>query len=180
MKPTSISFKIAFSLFAVSFAHVSVAQYAAPDKSGTKSLQGEIIKSIDANGHVLYSNRTIEGARPVETMTSRIFQPMPMPAPAPATGNALNTGATTPGPTGASGAAVKSGVSQDPSIKALNEANALIAKSNCANARQSLASLGGGPRLVRMTPDGKREELTADQIEADRAKARDVISRDCT
>ena len=50
---------------------------------------------------------------------------------------------------------------------------------NCYRAREQLATMESGIRIVRVRPDGEREYLTDSQRAAEAQRARDAIASDC-
>jgi hypothetical protein len=50
---------------------------------------------------------------------------------------------------------------------------------NCQRAREQLATMESGMRVMRVKPDGEREYLSDDQRASEAQRARGIIASDC-
>lgn len=154
------------------------AQYAPPDAKSKaaekKAASASIVKSVDAKGRVVYSDHKVQGTVGQKVMRGRVFEDIPKEAPP-----AAQSG-TAAAPAGNLVEwAQKQQAQMDEARKAANDINDKVAKQNCQNAKMSLSSLSSASRPMRMDEEGKLVPVSAEQIEADRAKAQEVIARDC-
>lgn len=169
-----IGIAMAMALVATS----SVAQYTTPKMEGRGGRV--IIKSVDARGHVVYSDHPVEGVNELQTMHGRVFMNIPRPASA-ASAQAVSR----PAAKAASGAggieawATATQAQLDASKKAVNDANDKIAKQNCDGARQTLATLVAGRRIVKVNASGTPEVLSAETVAAEREKTEARIAQNC-
>ena len=153
----------------------SFAQYQTPDPKfragGTAGSGSTIVKSVDARGHILYSDHAMDGYKEINVMKGASFASAPAPI------------ASAPTKPSSAGGIVdwaqKTQAQLDESNKSLTQINEKVAKQNCQNAKESLASLGREGRIVRMGADGKPQYLTPDQIAADQNKAKEAIAQFC-
>lgn len=161
---------------AVLLASQAQAQYAPPKDAGKLTVHTGVSKIVDAQGHVTYTDRPVtgaDGAMPLKAgsfapSSSISVPPKAAPAPVPAASSAIVEWAMK----------VQAQLDQAAGVNA--KANQQIETQNCANAQQSLASLGaGGGRMIRQGEDGSTRYVEQDEIESDRSKAREMIARYC-
>ena len=172
--PLHIAVALGMALVATS----SMAQYTTPKKEGGGGRV--IIKSVDSRGQVVYSDHPVEGVSELQTMQGRVFMNIPKPASA-----ASSPAVTRPAAKAASGAggieawATATQAQLDASKKAVDDANAKIAKQNCDGARQTLATLAAGRRIVKVNATGTPEVMSAEQVTAEREKTEARITQNC-
>lgn len=129
-----------------------------------------IVKSIDAQGRVVYSDRALLNARQVDVMQGRVFS--------------NSTTATPPSPAvaapdGLVDWAAKAQAQLDASKKKQEDMRVAAAQQTCQNARQTLASLSTGKRVMRLAANGQQEIMSEDQQVAERAAMTSLISVNC-
>lgn len=136
----------------------AVAQYQ-PDKKGPS--KGVVMKSVDASGKLVYSDHPLPGVRETEVLRGRGFENLPVvapkvPAQAASAGGSLSDWAQ----------ATEAQIAA--SRKAVDDTNTRVAKQNCDDARQTLATLTAGRRVMRVNERGEPEALTSDQLTVER------------
>lgn len=157
------------------FAGSASAQYLPPvaKAAGGKKIvtSGAVVKGVDGRGKVVYTDHPVDGVKEVKTLSGKTFKDVPDAAVAPA--------AAASGADGIVDWAQKTQSQMDEQRKQVQDINDKVAKQNCANAKESLATLGMGGRVVRLSPAGTPDVLTAEQVEESRSKANDVIAKNC-
>jgi hypothetical protein len=63
--------------------------------------------------------------------------------------------------------------------KADDKKNQSVRADNCQRAREQLATMESGMRVVRVRPDGEREYLSDEQRASEAQRARNAIASDC-
>lgn len=126
---------------------------------------GQLYKSIDKDGRVIYSDQ------PPAAADSKQMKISPGPPSAP------------PAAAKERGKDAEKGSKAAASEKAkADEENAKRAKANeerCASARAQLRNLGEGGRFTALDAKGERYFLDEQQVEAERAKAQKAVDESC-
>lgn len=156
-------------------AGMATAQYLppAPKAPGGKKIvtAGAVVKGVDGRGKVVYTDHPVDGVKEVKTLSGKTFKDVPDAA-GPAAAAASSADSIVDW-------AQKTQAQMDEHRKQVQDINDKVAKQNCANAKESLATLGMGGRVVRLSPAGTPDVLSAEQIEESRSKANDVIAKNC-
>ncbi len=124
-----------------------------------------VYKWTDADGHVHYGDQPPDGvkAEVVELLGTHSSSAPPPPPP--------RTTAAAAAPAAAAAAAKSS--NQDPGEAAAAQAQ------QCADAQQRLKQLTEGRHLYKAGPNGEREYMTSEQIDAERADAKSEVAQLC-
>lgn len=125
----------------------------------------DIYRSVDENGQVLYSDRPSSGAERITVSTAPAFAPAAEAAQAGENEDAQANEDST----------ILAEVPREPTPEELAEDRAR----NCEHSRQMLESYTTSHRLYRQGPDGEREYLSAEEIDAARARAQSNVAAWC-
>lgn len=125
---------------------------------------GQLYKSIDKDGRVIYSDQP-----PVATDSKQLkISPGPPPAP-PASAKDRNKEAEK----GKAAASEKAKADEE------NAKRAKAHEERCASAKAQLRNLGEGGRFTALDAKGERYFLDEQQVEAERAKAQKAVDESC-
>jgi len=136
----------------------------------------------DANGRIVISDVPPPRGVPDKDVLQR---PEPAaraaPPPAAASGPAAASAAAGKAPVDAELEARKRRTEQEQAAqrKAEDAKAAAVRKDNCQRARDHLALLDSGQRMVRIGADGEREYLSDQQRAAEAQRTRDIVASDC-
>lgn len=119
----------------------------------------DIYRSVDENGQVVYSDRPSSDAERITVSAAPAFAPAAEAAPAGEDEDST----------------VFAEVPREPTPEELAEDRTR----NCEYSRQMLESYTTSHRLYRQGPDGEREYLSAEEIDAARARAQSNVAAWC-
>ncbi|HUF74378.1 MAG TPA: DUF4124 domain-containing protein [Gammaproteobacteria bacterium] len=125
----------------------------------------DIYRSVDENGQVVYSDRPSSDAERITVSAAPAFAPAAEAAPAGEDEDAEADEDST----------VFAEVPREPTPEEL----AADRGRNCEYSRQMLESYTTSHRLYRQGPDGEREYLSAEEIDAARARAQSNVAAWC-
>ena len=128
----------------------------------------DVYKSVDAQGHVLYSDTPTPGAELVRASTTHVAATSPQPAkPAPVQTQAKpEEPVTDPATREAAERAVASDVAQ-------------TREQQCAKAKEEYEKAVAARRIYSVGPSGEREFLTTDQAQQQRVDAKLRVDQLC-
>ena len=141
--------------------------------SATVAYGGQVYRSTDANGNVVYTDRPTENSEPVNVTVlsvGRPGNPITSPAAKAAAGNAQ------PGTAQASAAGDQKKDKEKEKTPAEKEAERA---KNCATARERQTRYDQSHRLYKPGPNGEREYLNSAEIDEARAKAAADVATWC-
>jgi Domain of unknown function (DUF4124) len=136
----------------------------------TAAYGGQVYRSTDANGNVVFSDRPTEKSEPVNVTVPAVGRPgnpITSPAAKAAAGN------TQPGAQANAAADQKKEKVQTPAEKEADRAK------NCASARQRQTLYDQSHRLYKAGANGEREYLNSAEIDEARAKAAADVATWC-
>ncbi len=149
---------------------------AAPYATKSGKVGKSVIKSVDKNGKVIYSDRVLEGTRNQQTLGQGVFVGEVAPkaeAVAPASEKPADK------PTDLASLAKDAQSKLDAQKKELEASNEKMAKQNCENARHSLSTIEAGKRVYKLNEKGETEYLNDEQLGAERQKAEAAVKSFC-
>lgn len=128
----------------------------------------DVFRSVDADGHVQYSDTPTPGAQLVRMNTQRV--PIP-PSPSPAPGSAPKAGSVAQ-----SGDAIHQQLERDAAARAVQNDLAQTRVDQCKKARDAYNQSVQARRLYKAAADGSREYLSDD--EADKQRLANKVEMD--
>lgn len=125
-----------------------------------------VYKWVDAQGKIQYGDRPPDGVHAEVVELLGTHPPRSEPA-------------KTTAPSSAPAQAAKTGAQSDAVKKAVQADVADVREKQCAEAQDRYKKLIEGRKLFKTGPDGERQYLTSEEIDADRANAKSEVDSIC-
>jgi hypothetical protein len=139
----------------------------------------DVFRSVDAQGHVQYTDTPSPGAELVRISGQRVSVTQPRAAPAPSAGNS-SSAASKPPSTAADGDPIHQQLEREAAARAVQADVAQTHAQQCKKATDNYNSSIEAHRIYRAGADGERVLLSDDEVEKERLANKLAMDAACS